>query len=109
MRIRVSSAADPRPEDTARPGFYRRWRQALRQASGLASIMSHLRRREEQRTSAQDAAVKSLAILQARKAILFHRREELIAQIAGERIRHRATSSLIAELVSVNTEILAIG
>ena len=78
-------------------------------ASGLASIISNLRRREERRLSAQDEALKNLHLLQVRKAILAHRKEELIAQIAGERVKHRGTSLLIAELQAVTTEILSIG
>ena len=81
----------------------------LAKASGLARITSNLRRREEQRLSQQDAALKSLALLQARKATLMHRRDQLVAQIAEAKAKHRATSSLASELQQVTTEILSIG
>lgn len=108
-RIFASSAASRLPGDTARPGLSRLFPHLRGLASGLASIMSHMRRREERRTSAQAEAIKNMALLQARKAILAHRKQELISQIAGARARHGATSSLIAELQRVNLEILAIG
>lgn len=105
----ASPAAAPHPADSARPASFRRWRPSFGTASGLASIISQLLKREDPRLLAQDAALKNLALLQARKAILAHRKEELVAQIAGARAAHRATSSLIAELQAVTTEILAIG
>ena len=105
----ASSAAASPPGDTVRPGFFRSFQKTLAKASGFARITSNLRRREEQRLSQQDAALKSLALLQARKATLMHRRDQLVAQIAEAKAKHRATSSLASELQQVTTEILSIG
>lgn len=108
-RIHASSAAGQPPEVSVRRAFALSFPRMRGLASGLASIMSHLRRREGQRLLAQDQAIKSLALLQARKAILAHRKAELIAEIAGARARHKSTCFLTAELKAVTTEILSIG
>ena len=105
----ASSAAEPHVTASDRPASYPRWRPSFGTASGLAAIISRLLKREDPRLLAQDAAVKSLALLQARKAVLLDRKEALIAEIVAARQGHRATSSLIAELQAVTTEILAIG
>ena len=109
VKRHASSAAASPPWATDRPGFFRSFPSMLAKASGLARITSNLRRREEQRLSQQDAALKSLALLQARKATLMHRRDQLVAQIAEAKAKHRATSSLASELQQVTTEILSIG
>ena len=108
----ASSAASQRPEASARRAFALSFPRMRGLASGLASIMSHLRRREEQRLSAQDQAIKSLALLQARKAILAHRKEELLSELAGAKAhprKDRPVSLIRAELRAVTTEILSIG
>lgn len=47
--------------------------------------------------------------MNARKAILAHRQEELRAQIAAARAGHKPTTVLLDELKAVNLEILSIG
>ncbi len=105
-----ASTADARHRAASdRPDFFRPWRPSFGTASGLASIISGLLKCEDPRIVAQDAAIKNIRLLQARKTVLMHRRGELQAQIAKARGAHKKTSSLEAELRAVTTEIMQIG
>ena len=78
-------------------------------AASLAKLVGSLLRRQDPRIVAQDAQVKVIALLNARKAVLAHRQDELRAQIEGARAAHKATAALRKELEQVTTEILSIG
>lgn len=85
------------------------WRPSFGTGAHLTRIIANLLRREDPRIVAQDAQVKVIALMNARKAILPHRQEELRAQIAAARAGHKPTTVLLDELKAVNLEILSIG
>lgn len=77
--------------------------------SGPVLFTSRRRKREEQRLSAQDQALRNLHALSRRKTALMVEQETLIAEIAEARRQHKPVSSTEAELRAVVTELLSIG